>query len=265
MPSIYNSTQPITEFPNRFVSPYGNDLIIPIYSSVPVINQVTGECLPCVICEKRNVFLDSYSSLLASNQNSNFGGGGAGGGGAGGGGAGGGGAGGQTPVTITLIDPYYVLADYIIITYYFDATGGRDLDTRTQIINPVQTNIVGFCEPNDADPYLFWGGDNTGYGLESCYVDLTKFSENSVVEIKCGANWFGERASGNMRLQIITYKGGTIQQEGFAFINVGGQKTASREIPYNIFNLQAACVYGNEIGVLSYNKQTNRLLFSYSP
>jgi len=50
MPTItYASTQ-ITEFPNLFVSPYGNDGIIPLYSSVPMTYSSTGSCLPCVVC-----------------------------------------------------------------------------------------------------------------------------------------------------------------------------------------------------------------------
>lgn len=65
MPSIYDSTKKITEFPNRYSSPYGNDLVVPVYSSVPITGTAKGECLPCVVCEKRESFLDSYSSIAA--------------------------------------------------------------------------------------------------------------------------------------------------------------------------------------------------------
>jgi hypothetical protein len=49
MPTITTASQKVTEFPNRFISPFGNDPIVPLYSSVPMFNPQT-DCLPCVIC-----------------------------------------------------------------------------------------------------------------------------------------------------------------------------------------------------------------------
>jgi len=50
MPSIITASKPISSFPNLFISPYGNDGIIPLYSSIPISEQTTGDCLPCVLC-----------------------------------------------------------------------------------------------------------------------------------------------------------------------------------------------------------------------
>jgi hypothetical protein len=51
MPSILTAATPITEFPNKYISPYGNDGVIPVYSSIPIYNTPTNSiCLPCVIC-----------------------------------------------------------------------------------------------------------------------------------------------------------------------------------------------------------------------
>ena len=50
MPNISQISQQITEFPNLYISPYGNDGIIPLYSSVPIDNMTSGDCLPCVLC-----------------------------------------------------------------------------------------------------------------------------------------------------------------------------------------------------------------------
>ena len=50
MPSITTASQPITSFPNAFISPYGNDGVIPLYSSIPIGNQTSDGCLPCVVC-----------------------------------------------------------------------------------------------------------------------------------------------------------------------------------------------------------------------
>jgi hypothetical protein len=49
MPSIQNATQTITDFPNKFVSPFGNDGVLPLYSSVPLSSPASG-CLECVVC-----------------------------------------------------------------------------------------------------------------------------------------------------------------------------------------------------------------------
>ena len=49
MPSITTANTLVTSFSNEFVSPYGNDTIIPLYSSIP-INYKIANCLPCIIC-----------------------------------------------------------------------------------------------------------------------------------------------------------------------------------------------------------------------
>jgi len=49
MPSIIDASVKVTEFPNRFVSPFGDDPIVPLYSSVPIPIE-DNSCLPCVVC-----------------------------------------------------------------------------------------------------------------------------------------------------------------------------------------------------------------------
>jgi hypothetical protein len=58
MPSIKTASEPVLEFPNLFVSPYGNDGVIPLYSSIPIDNRTTGLCLPCVVCGNSNTRLE---------------------------------------------------------------------------------------------------------------------------------------------------------------------------------------------------------------
>jgi len=50
MPCIITASEPISSFPNLYISPYGNDGIIPLYSSIPIAYETAGECLPCVLC-----------------------------------------------------------------------------------------------------------------------------------------------------------------------------------------------------------------------
>jgi hypothetical protein len=49
MPTIQDANTKITSFPNKFVSPFGNEAITPFYSSVPLKSPVEG-CLECVVC-----------------------------------------------------------------------------------------------------------------------------------------------------------------------------------------------------------------------
>jgi hypothetical protein len=49
MPTIQDASIKITNFPNKFASPFGNDDIVPLYSSVPLKSPVEG-CLDCVVC-----------------------------------------------------------------------------------------------------------------------------------------------------------------------------------------------------------------------
>jgi hypothetical protein len=49
MPSIIDASVKVTNFPNRVVSPFGDDPVVPLYSSVPIPSDVEN-CLPCVVC-----------------------------------------------------------------------------------------------------------------------------------------------------------------------------------------------------------------------
>ena len=55
MPSIKTSSVPVKSFPNLFMSPFGNDGVIPLYSSIPIDDRTGAGCLPCVVCGNSNV------------------------------------------------------------------------------------------------------------------------------------------------------------------------------------------------------------------
>lgn len=65
MPTIEQASIPVTEFPNQFASPFGNDGVVPLYSSVPLRSPVSG-CLPCVVCGNSSVRNQAVSSLAPS-------------------------------------------------------------------------------------------------------------------------------------------------------------------------------------------------------
>jgi len=55
MPTIEQASVPVTEFPNQYMSPFGNDGIIPLYSSIPLNAPTEPDCLPCVVCGNSNI------------------------------------------------------------------------------------------------------------------------------------------------------------------------------------------------------------------
>lgn len=153
-------------------------------------------------------------------------------------------------------------ADYLIITYQFDQEGGIDLDTRTRIMRPFSTDEIGFCKANNSSEFLIWSGDNRGYGVESCLVDLTRFKSNDRLEISCGAVWWEQRNSGNMSIDIRAYKGGTMSLKDFQFLNNGGKETAFKSFSSNISLNNIFCASNQIIGIISYDKQTEKLFFT---
>jgi hypothetical protein len=54
MPDISEISGRVTLFPSLYVSPFGNDGTIPLYSSIPIRTQLDAECLPCVVCGNSN-------------------------------------------------------------------------------------------------------------------------------------------------------------------------------------------------------------------
>lgn len=59
MPSIKTASEPVTNFPYKFVSPFSDDNIIPLYSSINFINAKESACLPCVVCGSNIERLDA--------------------------------------------------------------------------------------------------------------------------------------------------------------------------------------------------------------
>jgi hypothetical protein len=68
MPTIAQLSEPVDVFPNLYISPYGNDGVIPLYSSVPINNFTSGDCLPCVVCGNSKTRAQILADQLKSNQ-----------------------------------------------------------------------------------------------------------------------------------------------------------------------------------------------------
>lgn len=53
MPSIATASKEVTEFPFRYITPFKDDPVVPLYSSVPILSTQSG-CLPCAACGNFN-------------------------------------------------------------------------------------------------------------------------------------------------------------------------------------------------------------------
>jgi len=159
-------------------------------------------------------------------------------------------------------------ADFMIITYHFDSEGGKDLDTRTEIISPVRDGPFGYCNGGNGKEgrFMMWSGDNTGYGVESVLIDLTKFNANDFITIDCRAFWFSVLNSGNMYLNIKAYEGGRMDLRDYQFFNVGGRLSAEKSFKGNITVCcgRSSCQNISKIGVVKYDKRQKKLFFEPS-
>ena len=185
-------------------------------------------------------------------------------------------------VTPTYCSPPIIPgADYVVFKYDFAMTSGADLDTLTTLYvngntTPYtnNTNPVGYCINGGLSsgvwvgPNLWWGGDNTGFGTESVYVDIATLSLSGVVtsvQINCRANWYSAVGDGMIGLQMFAYSGGTMVSDGnFGFNNVGGVLLGNYDFPdvdISLFN--NTCTDTQCVGLYGYNLLTG--VFTVQP
>jgi hypothetical protein len=162
----------------------------------------------------------------------------------------------------TVVDSLHFEADYLVITYQFNQEGGMDLDTRTQIVSPSESSRLGYCLRGlESNSSLYWSGDNRGYGVESCVVDLNRFGQSDRIVVQCDAFWFSMINSGRMSLDIRAYKGGTMTQNGFQFLNIGGEQTANVSFEDVVMIQKDDCIDGERLGLIIYDKALQKLSF----
>ena len=53
MPSVSKGKIRLTEFPNKFISPFADEFLVPLYSSIP-FGKNQNNCLPCALCGTYN-------------------------------------------------------------------------------------------------------------------------------------------------------------------------------------------------------------------
>ena len=149
--------------------------------------------------------------------------------------------------------------DFAVIRYIWNENGGRDLDTRTSIVQPYRNVTVGWARKTKDSKYLSWGGDNTRVGVECILFDLAALrldhpQETYKVEIR--AFWYSYRATGNLTVQFEMYKGGKMVQNGYDFVNSGGVVTHFTEINVNAITQTSSDISGDLLANLFFNSRT---------
>lgn len=155
--------------------------------------------------------------------------------------------------------------DFAVIRYAWLDVDGRDLDTRTALLEvdaSVNGQDVGWARggaiSGTSGVYLQWGGDNTtSSGAEAVLVDFPKialdFPSLIDIRVRMRANWYGERFTGAFTLQFATYLGGVMSQVGTDFENVGGTLVTNLSRPSNVVSNLASNVDGEDVATLIYH------------
>lgn len=113
---------------------------------------------------------------------------------------------------------------YFVFEYQF--TNGADLDTRTGFIYPAigttQDDIYEGWNRVGND-FLYWGGDNTGNGFESCYIDkdqiFAAYPGITYIEMDLRCFWYGSVGSNPVIIKTNAYTGGTMVPSGYQWTN----------------------------------------------
>lgn len=117
--------------------------------------------------------------------------------------------------------------DYALIRYRWEQVGGRDLDTRTYMKVPDRVSeMVGWAMNSRDNDYLIWNNDNTGLGVESILVNsrniVRDFPGQELISIDMRAFWYNTKRTGDLRIEFVSFKGGTMVPSGYDWANEGG-------------------------------------------
>ena len=169
-----------------------------------------------------------------------------------------------TPTPTTSQNAVSLDFDYAIVRFTWREPNGTDLDIRVDITDPSRNVIVGADRNISDSTFLTWGGDNqTAYGQEAVLIDFKSLMENYTSQlnfyIRLRAFWYGIKTDGNMRIDFVSYKGGTmIQTPQHDFINSGGQLVDQKSVWVNSQMQGGLELNGDEVAGLDFNVLTQR-------
>ena len=120
---------------------------------------------------------------------------------------------------------------------------GQDLDTTTSVVSPVSSGPVGWDHGNSTS-VLSWAGDDTSSaGREIVTVELAdiKRSAPGVAEVKVSiaGNWYGERASGRVRVTATMFIDGSspvvaVAEKNVTLVTKGGTGQSMGTVVFDV-------------------------------
>lgn len=169
--------------------------------------------------------------------------------------------------------------DYVTFRYLWDESSGRDLDTMTEALNsnvPTIDNLgVGYNGPGNGDEsvrsVLKWGGDNTGSGKECVWMSVKDLRAQyystlpDETRFMAYATWFASIGTGKCSFELVGYKGGTMSQDGYNFINTGGSVVYQNTYDFVCHTSKGSSTYKTsyeKVARVTYNKLTNEVYMS---
>lgn len=143
--------------------------------------------------------------------------------------------------------------DYLVLRYIW--TDGRDLDTETFITNAnniesINNKHIGWYtsvrehEGNSVprntsitNSVMYWSGDNTGPAtpehpqeenilISKINLDKEEYYSSlpEIINIELQGTWFNTVGHNPVRMEIYAYKGGVMTNDGYRYVNEGGEK-----------------------------------------
>lgn len=169
--------------------------------------------------------------------------------------------------------------DFVTFRYLWESSSGRDLNTMTEALNsnvPTIDNLaVGWSGPGNGDSsvreVLKWGGDNTDSGKECVWMSVkdlrAKYYDILPEEtyFMTYATWFGSKGTGKCSFELVGYKGGTMSQDGYNFINTGGSVVYQNTYDFVCHTSKGSSTYKTsyeKVARVTYNKLTNEVYMS---
>ena len=102
---------------------------------------------------------------------------------------------------------------------------------------PARNVSVGWARNSSDNGYLTWDGDKRQDGVESVLIDISKlsndYSQQKSFEVLCRAFWFNAKGTGNLEIEFETYKGCSMNQQSYNFVNSNGMLVQSLKIAVN--------------------------------
>lgn len=166
--------------------------------------------------------------------------------------------------------------DFMAVSYQWEEGAGADLDmlvgfenTGTQYdevyVGYGQGNATVPVNASPANAYLQSGTDNTGTnGYEGALIGMKAFQNAfpnlpDVVEVGLYAVWYSTPVTGDFKVKLVTYKGGSMMHSGTDFINSGGAVVSSDLLSFSTMKTAPNSTLTSDyykIGTLRYNKIT---------